>query len=530
MGPKGHIEWNTGVVTDLQPRIHPVRDAGAMTTAERVRVHATAWAMLGDSHAADDVAQELSLKLEGLDRAGLDPDARRTWIARQAIGLSKNKKRAARRRLHYEWEAGFRRMARRCDPPELDLEREEHAGQVREALGRLPREQREPIVLRYFHGSRLVEIAEHLGLPLSTAHERLQRGLARLRRELREVDVAPALVGLSLPRASVVTVPALVAGRIGAGIFGAGMGAATLLKAALWVGTLSLALGPLTSGSSEDASATGDTHVATAQNQVGVPGFVTPEGPLPIDVVPETESSSEDPATEPQLNPEGEGNDQAPTSDSDESQGDAETGAGPTGGTATSSTRSSSRNPARRPGGRSAVPPVGEELSADRSSDGPEGDDEQFSQACADSGQTGSGRGGDGSSDDGSSSGGAASNGVPGPEDDSQGGHGDDDAETLAAFGYFLGLQPHAAVLMGSLQHDARVAEAQWWVMVSDADGPVAMAQTGPGGEFELFLPEGVGEIEISVGVSSPGGPILERPFTKNDRGTEDGALDLSAF
>ena len=54
-------------------------------------------------------------------------------------------------------------------------------GQVREALGRLPREQREVITLAYFGGYTQREVSALTGLPLGTVKSRTFAGVRRLR-------------------------------------------------------------------------------------------------------------------------------------------------------------------------------------------------------------------------------------------------------------------------------------------------------------------------------------------------------------
>jgi RNA polymerase sigma-70 factor (ECF subfamily) len=59
-------------------------------------------------------------------------------------------------------------------------ERYARANQVRGALERLPREQREVLTLAYFGDLTQTEIAERLGVPLGTVKARTFRGLRRL--------------------------------------------------------------------------------------------------------------------------------------------------------------------------------------------------------------------------------------------------------------------------------------------------------------------------------------------------------------
>jgi RNA polymerase sigma factor (sigma-70 family) len=59
-------------------------------------------------------------------------------------------------------------------------ERYARAHEVRDALSRLPDEQREVLVLAYFGSLTQSEIATHLGVPLGTVKARSFRGLRRL--------------------------------------------------------------------------------------------------------------------------------------------------------------------------------------------------------------------------------------------------------------------------------------------------------------------------------------------------------------
>jgi len=58
-------------------------------------------------------------------------------------------------------------------------------GEVREALAKLPEEQRRPIEMAYYEGLTHLEIAGALGLPLGTVKSRLRLGLEKMRAALR---------------------------------------------------------------------------------------------------------------------------------------------------------------------------------------------------------------------------------------------------------------------------------------------------------------------------------------------------------
>lgn len=67
------------------------------------------------------------------------------------------------------------------------------AGQVREALGRLPTEQRQALALAYFGGYTQREVATLTGVPLGTVKSRMFTGVQRLRSLLGPLlgDLAP---------------------------------------------------------------------------------------------------------------------------------------------------------------------------------------------------------------------------------------------------------------------------------------------------------------------------------------------------
>ena len=71
------------------------------------------------------------------------------------------------------------------------------AGQVRDALGRLPAEQRQALALAYYGGYTQREVAALTGVPLGTAKSRMFTGVQRLRSVLGPLfgDIAPDLPG-----------------------------------------------------------------------------------------------------------------------------------------------------------------------------------------------------------------------------------------------------------------------------------------------------------------------------------------------
>jgi RNA polymerase sigma factor (sigma-70 family) len=109
----------------------------------------------------------------------------RGWLFRVAF----HEALAARRRASSRDE-GYRRLARlrpRPDPesPEEPLIRRETVALVREALGKLPEEQRRVVLARVYEDKTFAEIAGEAGLPIGTVLTRMRRALEKLRKTMR---------------------------------------------------------------------------------------------------------------------------------------------------------------------------------------------------------------------------------------------------------------------------------------------------------------------------------------------------------
>ena len=149
-------------------------------------VYATALRILGNPAQAQDVAQDVFLRLWRRPQAY---DARRG-------GLGPYLRLMARSRALDLWREGQAagRMTDRLvvatdpepeqtDAPVPSAERNEERAGVRAALRSLPQAQREALVLAYWGGMTADEIARRSDVPLGTAKSRIRLGLARLRQE-----------------------------------------------------------------------------------------------------------------------------------------------------------------------------------------------------------------------------------------------------------------------------------------------------------------------------------------------------------
>ena len=157
-----------------------------LAASHRPEILRTATAMLGDPEAAEDVAQDVLARLQTA-LAGFRGDAElSTWLYRMTINRCKD---ALRRRRHVSLDesgahgVAARRVAVDADPgADVDAERRRRA--VREAIDRLPEEQREAVALRYLSGLSYAEIARVTRLPHGTVATRVFRGLKKIGRDL----------------------------------------------------------------------------------------------------------------------------------------------------------------------------------------------------------------------------------------------------------------------------------------------------------------------------------------------------------
>src|ERR687894_444147 len=72
-------------------------------------------------------------------------------------------------------------------PPEC-AERDEQRALLRDALRKLPVEQREALVLAYWGGMSAREVADAAGVPFGTARSRMRLGLEKLRADAAVAD------------------------------------------------------------------------------------------------------------------------------------------------------------------------------------------------------------------------------------------------------------------------------------------------------------------------------------------------------
>ena len=125
---------------------------------------------LKSTHDAEDVCQNVLIKLLQTDRAFESAEHERAWIVRATANACKDVLRSARRRTSVALDA----VAEAAAPEVPD-------SAVLEAVMELSQPFREALYLHYYEGYTLREIARLLGVTVPTVKMRLKRGRDALR-------------------------------------------------------------------------------------------------------------------------------------------------------------------------------------------------------------------------------------------------------------------------------------------------------------------------------------------------------------
>lgn len=152
-------------------------------------VYSTVLRILRDSHMAEDIVQEIFLRLWRRPESYIAQRGRFvTWLATTARNRAVDELRSRGRRYRHETaspEQQERELpASGGEDPALTAELSEQRRAILAALAELPAEQRQVIELAYFGGLTQQEIAETLRQPLGTVKTRIRLGMQKLRSAL----------------------------------------------------------------------------------------------------------------------------------------------------------------------------------------------------------------------------------------------------------------------------------------------------------------------------------------------------------
>jgi len=165
----------------------------ALVERHRSMVYRVAYQFAGNHHDAEDIAQEVFIKVyRSLDRFRQDAQLT-SWMYRIVMNACIDHQRRGRPAASAA--TGDEAEYRMLNAPEETPGPEEraYAGEIGEVLqleiGRLPKGQRIVFVMRHYQGMKLFEIAEALGLAEGTVKRQLHAAVHRLRDALAQARV-----------------------------------------------------------------------------------------------------------------------------------------------------------------------------------------------------------------------------------------------------------------------------------------------------------------------------------------------------
>ena len=153
-------------------------------------VYSVSLRILGDVHAAEDVVQDVFLRVW---RKPDHYDAARgrfmTWLMSVTRNRAIDERRSRGRRLRFEvgsapLDGEGPHQSDETDDPALAALLSDERSAIRRALVGLPSEQRSAIELAYYGGLTQQEIARALGEPLGTVKTRIRLGMRKMRTAL----------------------------------------------------------------------------------------------------------------------------------------------------------------------------------------------------------------------------------------------------------------------------------------------------------------------------------------------------------
>lgn len=164
---------------------------GLLVDRWRKRIYSLCLRMTGSSHTAEDLTQEVFIRIFDR-RLSYDPAHRfSSWLWRIALNICYDELRRVQRRHESPLEeqgaedgGGVRLEVIDPSTPQVEVQEREEAELVRAALLQLPEIYRAVLVLRHYENLKLREIAEVLGIPDGTVNSRMAEGLSQLTRLL----------------------------------------------------------------------------------------------------------------------------------------------------------------------------------------------------------------------------------------------------------------------------------------------------------------------------------------------------------
>ncbi|MCM3598832.1 RNA polymerase sigma factor SigW [Metabacillus idriensis] len=185
--------------TIVKNRIKQVKKGDQNAFAEIVdiykdKIYQLCYRMLGNSHEAEDIAQEAFIRAY-VNINSYDMDKKfSTWLYRIATNLTIDRIRKKKPDYYLDAEVTgtegltmYSQVAADVALPEDQVETMELQQMIQKEILKLPDKYRSVIVLKYIDELSLIEISEILDMPIGTVKTRIHRGREALRKQLRHL-------------------------------------------------------------------------------------------------------------------------------------------------------------------------------------------------------------------------------------------------------------------------------------------------------------------------------------------------------
>ncbi len=151
-----------------------------------------AYRFTGQQHDAEDLVQDLVLKLYQKQSSLLKAEEPRSWLARSLRNLYIDSIRKENRTPHgHLHEAGTETLNTLEDTtrqPDTGLAQSQLQAELISALGELKQEQRDLVIMHDVEGYTLKELTQVFDMPLGTLKSRLHRAHQRLKKNLKKME------------------------------------------------------------------------------------------------------------------------------------------------------------------------------------------------------------------------------------------------------------------------------------------------------------------------------------------------------
>lgn len=148
-------------------------------------VYRLALSILDNPDEADDATQEIFLSALRALESFRGQASFKTWLFSIAINVCRNRIQRFKRRgkLQQILQSLF---SQEQAHPEKEAMQSESDAALWQAIRALDDKHRIPVILRYYHDLPIADIAETLGIPIGTAHSRLNHAREKLRAMLKD--------------------------------------------------------------------------------------------------------------------------------------------------------------------------------------------------------------------------------------------------------------------------------------------------------------------------------------------------------